>query len=742
MFEDGSNLLDSQNAEMLDWARRLVWSLSAAPGDGAAALKPGSLRNVGTGLRPLLSWMQRQGISEPLDLTPNVIDNYIDDLRAHAVDEAEGADELSGLSEGQVESRLTPLIYLWRQRFILDRAGIAAMPAYPFSNRGFGKLVKEIASRSRGSYRPLPDEVAIPIMNTAQHMLGVPAEDVLRLQEKCDAAYDYTFERFKQHSVHHQELKVQAAQRVVAEQFHFSEIDGVPWHPSIGPDERSTVECERFRGELEALIAKGGQIPILVKSGGRSVDFRQLLQDLGRPLSDLNLLKGRTEVYDALRAHTDIFLFRTNAAARVVDLVQVISSAAHIVLQSTTGMRISEIAGVSAGLDPKTGLPSCVEIRDSVTGLGEIFVLSSKISKIEEVPTTVEWVLGYRPKGADHLPPAVRALLILNRLHKRHRTLLGTNDLFVTITANLGLPRAKGGVSRVASGNLLQQMKDFIAAWVDLSHLPNDARRKTSDNELVPYRESHGRIVKTHQWRKTFATFAYMVDADLLPALQMHYHHISIAMTDGSYVQNNPILMRDMHDLRRQQMSFTALEIASGGTHMAGRYGEELEEKIQSSLGPRIADASADKAYREAFVFVEEEHLDRLFFEPHGLCGAKSANEMSCHAEAGTQALAEWGHTLAPNYATRTPTLCLGCASFAIAKWHRPFWENRYIEHEVALRSVEANCMTAAAGDTYLELTRRRSAQSFIIARRLGAHEDDLEARCEKAFDEVLNGSA
>ncbi|CAO3426082.1 hypothetical protein [Azospirillum argentinense] len=47
---------------------------------------------------------------------------------------------------------------------------------------------------------------------------------------------------------------------------------------------------------------------------------------------------------------------------------------------------------------------------------------------------------------------------------------------------------------------------------------------------------------------------------------------------------------------------------------------------------------------------------------------------MTCHHEAGTEAVVRWSRRLTPNYASRTPTLCAGCESFAVARWHLPYW--------------------------------------------------------------------
>jgi hypothetical protein len=90
---------------------------------------------------------------------------------------------------------------------------------------------------------------------------------------------------------------------------------------------------------------------------------------------------------------------------RLRQLIIAVRSAAHIVIQATTGMRISEICGLKAGIDPETGLPFSVEVQESLNGLSEVFILTSCLSKTEDTPRAVPWILGYRPKGSMDLPP-------------------------------------------------------------------------------------------------------------------------------------------------------------------------------------------------------------------------------------------------------------------------------------------------------------------------------------------------
>jgi hypothetical protein len=157
----------------------------------------------------------------------------------------------------------------------------------------------------------------------------------------------------------------------------------------------------------------------------------------------------------------------------------------------------------------------------------------------------------------------VQAIIIVDRLLAPWRAQLGIDDLFVSFKARSGLPKALEGICRASSERLRVDAQEFIAAWVDLSNLPDEAARKTMDKELTPYRKSHGRVITTHQLRKTFGYFASNIDRRLLPMLQMNFHHVSAAMTDGAYT-GNPVLERDASDVRYQNLALESLEIARG----------------------------------------------------------------------------------------------------------------------------------------------------------------------------------
>lgn len=751
-LSDGRNLLDPYHADLLDWLKRLVWSAYAAPGDKSEALKPGTLSKISSGARYWIVWLVDNYIRWPSEISEDVVRRYINDLRLLA----QGDFEADRISENVASARLKPLSMLWSQRFALSKAGIAPMPWPPFGSSGAIAIAKEIGATASGAYKPLPDEVAVLALNTAMEFLGSPAEDVIALVYACESAYN----RALANSVvpAGKSILASKAQSVVARNWRFSEVNGSAWHEQLGAREwdktiiapikmKLLVYLNQIRENWDqldpAIENRVPTLPVTRADHQDIVDLKQISKLIDLHPRQWKILGAHPELRQLISAVAIAqglpALRRIFAIGEVKRLLISVRSAAQIVIQATTSMRISEICGMQAGIDPVSGLPKSVKVRDSLSGLAEVFVITSNLAKTEETPRSVEWTLGYRPKGSNYLPPAVLAMLVVERLLAPYRVLLETTDLFVSVKTRNGLPKTKSGIGPILATRLLYNARDFVAEWVDLSQLPDSSNRGGLDNDILPYRESHGRCIGSHQWRKTFGHFATSVDRALLPDLQMHFHHVSSAMTDGAYT-GNPILERDMSDARYQKMALLALDIAEGRTSVAGRFGEELERKVQIELGPRTENLVPEDAYREAFVYVDEAGLDRLFFEPHGICGARSASQMACHKEAGTADIARWTSRLSPNYETRTPSLCVGCESFAIAKWHLPFWEERYVECAAEILHLEIKGLTSAQFENAHALTRARASQAQAICRKLGSDPDNLQARLQLKVEE-LNAS-
>lgn len=652
---DGRNLLDVEHATLLDWLRRFVWSLFTDPRDKAKAYKTGNGSQVTQGLRTVVPWLVERGISLPHQIDRNAVEAFIDDLPALLADE-DVEDEV--ISEGAAYMPIKIIDLIWKQRQVFLDAGIQPPPEKPWSNeKGANTLAKRIASEARGWIRPLPDEVAIPIVNAAAMLLGQPAVDVIALREALDAAY-YRPAGNHWNGPGVSDVSAAKRQHLAASQFEFSPLiaGGESWHPPL-----------------------------------------------------------KTFVTDA----------RFGPVFRARRLVAAVMGAACITIQASAGLRASEICGLLAGVDAITDLPKGVRIETSSSGLNEVFVLKSDLTKLEEAPRKVDWLLGMRPIGGDEIPLPVRAMLVLDRLLRRERVLAKSERLLVSIATGHGFPRTPAGVAPFDSLRLNDLVKDFVEEWVDLSGLSDESAHRVSSNDLVPWRASKGRIIRPHQFRKTYAQFALSVDTRLLPAVQRQFHHVSMAMTEGGYWGRNRIQIEPMDSVASQLTAMQLFEMVTGRTKVAGKRGAQLEAHM-AEVRQLTDGLGIEAGWRQVMRFVREQGL-HMWFAPAGNCLPLGPANMECHKVAGTRPIG----LPTPNYTTREPSLCAGCSCFIVDRRHAGFWEERYVSNEASFRAAEAR---GQAG--MFRIARSRADVALKLLVKLGVDAGSLESRINQ---EVAN---
>lgn len=116
-----------------------------------------------------------------------------------------------------------------------------------------------------------------------------------------------------------------------------------------------------------------------------------------------------------------------------------LADACIILVQALTGLRIGEICGLLGGWDEQAGLPVCVSMRPSKTGLNELFYLCGKLAKTRSTVEDVEWLLGSRPRDSNILPLPIRALIALERLMAPWRALCQADQLIVRFRQGKGV---------------------------------------------------------------------------------------------------------------------------------------------------------------------------------------------------------------------------------------------------------------------------------------------------------------
>lgn len=182
---------------------------------------------------------------------------------------------------------------------------------------------------------------------------------------------------------------------------------------------------------------------------------------------------------------------RTRLDAAVLALVGHASSACVTLILGTTGIRFSEVAALRSGIDEVTGLPSCVSIQKSKTGLDELFFLNSQVTKIHE-GAMMNWLLGMRPVGSSYQLPAVTALLGLERLFEPWRSgsdlpwLLAPPGGRISITHQLDMSNPS------TRRDIAFQMKDFVGTYGGLADLLDTLRTASGSIDITPYKSGEG----------------------------------------------------------------------------------------------------------------------------------------------------------------------------------------------------------------------------------------------------------
>ena len=424
-FPDGTKLTDYFYEGMLDWLKRFVWSLLVTPRFKGTGKSISAMDGVNVGMKVVVKWMQKFSIFYPYKINENVVADFIDDLPQLV--ERDGP-----LTHSQLFLPLQFCEYLWRQSDQLEAAGIKPMPECPFPFASAFSLAKELSELDIGWINPLPDEVAVLVINGAQNYIERYGDEI---NELISVDYKNYFDGYHQGKMGVGNYKVSdlnLPSNIIRDIFHTFKF--IP---------------ELFRSDFD-------------------VD----------------------NVDDRLGVIRDLML----------DLV----GACIIVILGGTGIRISELAAIN--IVDASG-KKADRSEKSLSGIFEIFYITSALVKGETSPRQFDWLAGMRLIGSDEEPPVIRAYRLLEKIFFFPRKLCNVNSLFVSMPPGRGMPRTEKGVGSIFGGHLRRWMHNFIEKNVDFSSLPDQSESPLEIGDLAEYKNSKGRCIKPTQFRKSFASF-------------------------------------------------------------------------------------------------------------------------------------------------------------------------------------------------------------------------------------------
>lgn len=618
---DGREFTDHHHEDLLHEVRCFTWSLFCDR-RFSRTMKAGCAANLMIGIRALVRWMVENSYTSLEALDAEASDEFLDDLAA------ECAEEDNVPKFNNIRLQLAPWKQLHQQRGALLGAGMAVMEEPPFGNRSPHALAEQFVERVEAKIPPLPDEVAMPILEAAIRFIGTPANDIIELQRRILAVRGSSGPKGGTSKC----AEAKAALRAI-EQFEFNTVAGEmePWHPPIG------TLCEQGLKKKTAKRVRGVSAVLTPATACRA-----LVKDAG--------------------------------------------DSAALVLQAFTGMRVNELFSVHGGFDPETGLPSCIDTQVSADGLTMLYFVKGYVSKLRQAPEPVRWLLGSTPRvprrhgSPVDLPIGVRAVAVLEQLFRPWRELGNLQDLILRFGSRRGLPKSPSQVAPGLAAATLNGQRQFALNYVDLSQLPDWSKR---GEDLRPYRDSGGANLRTHQWRKNYCHYVLQVRPHLLPAVNQQFKHLSLAMTEQSYVVQDPFLRATMLDVSAN----TAVEFfyqASMGKPLGGRLGAMISEHMGELKS--LAAGTPARVRKNIGRWIRTHDL-RIFTADHGKCCIGLApGKAQCHRVAGTTA---WSNSR-PNFETREPGTCAGCQCYAVDEDTLPFWRNRRLESHAEYAAGEA----------------------------------------------------
>ena len=667
---DGRRFTDPKHGRLRYALKRFAWSLFADPRQGHP-MAPGSATHISRALRYLVRWMVRHNYSTLSELNAAASQEYLEDLARDLAEEDEGDPEITpktmasddnDSSSGKTIAAVVGRINIWG---LLWRQSGALKDAgiEPLPNVPFGGR----------SPKSLAQNLATKTMSW---ILPLPDEVALPIMAAA-----------------HRMLGVPAADVIRLHRLYL-DARAAASHCSVG---RQALLAGKAIARFSFSLIEGQDTP-----------WRPpLYPTTTQRLHHCAWRKSSLDLHQLLRA-----------------LIEDICAACVIVLQSEAGIRINEVCGLRAGINPETGLPACIEVRSSKTGLHELFFLKGTLAKTRPAPVEAEWLLGARPVRTNGIPAPVRAVQVLQELYAPLRSLSTDSapckDLIVQMTWPRGLPKDGRMIGKILGRCLLAYQRQFIGTYVDLSGLPD---RNRHGEDLAQYRASRGACLRSHSWRKTFALYVFRTDSRMIAAIAQQFHHLSLAMTEQGYLGSDPTLLEVMDGVRTRQTALFFYELARGVRPVAGRMAKLIDEH-RAELQSIIAGLEEHDGLLAMERWVVKQDL-RIWFASHGKCFLRLApGQARCHELGGTT---HWANR-EPNYAYRNPEVCLGCPAYAIDGEHEVYWVRRYLENQTAW-------MKAVAGryEKDYRVSEYRGLQSAAVLQAIGVALPEIETETRHA---------
>lgn len=656
-FHDGSTLFDPEHSRLLNEARHLFWSLFFDRQDGRL-LKTTSVGTVFGALKRILKWMVENNYTNFSELDNRASERFCDWLvyiystpQVEINDESE-VDLVDIDNESSEDDDVNSNIGIGNNNSLEDVDGVTAGALSP-SLRVWQYLWQQrhfLASYGIGSLKQ------VPFNGRAVH--DVASELVSNVSIRIPALPD----------------AIAVPLMNAAHQF-----------ISMGAEDLIELVNKIFHIRKECSVS------------GASVNLQNIR--IRSALSDFKFARPESS---ALPWHKP--LNRNKPVQELRGLVDDLVDACVVAIQSETGMRIGEISSIPSGINTTTGLPACITVRLSKSGMLDLYYITATLSKMRPTPVQEEWLLAAAPHGISELPDTVKAVVVLQQLLAPFRAMSRSNaaeHLIITFGVPIGFPLSGENVTPPNNNLIRNGQKSFSSRYVDWDQI-------IETEETRPYKLTNGRCIRTQQWRKNYAQYVFQVDKRMLPAISRQFKHRSIAMTEGAYVGTSSSLVQGVADFNRNLTSEVFLQNIRGKpSKQEGRL-TKLMDKYQSELTKIVEGLNEEEARAAIKTWCRSRDM-KIYFHGYGKCiPAVAPTKAECHKRANT---VHWANK-EPNYATREPSVCTGCYLFMADQENIDYWTNRYVENMTIWAEAEAR---GEANQYRVARTRAEQSKGYLV---------------------------
>lgn len=369
-----------------------------------------------------------------------------------------------------------------------------------------------------------------------------------------------------------------------------------------------------------------------------------------RKIRDAHFLSAEsTEDLRIIREAMEDYEQRTSEIIRMA--IQLTAGACVTVLLFLVGLRSGELSALNTG-SLKRIKHSDGEQYEYLSGL------ASKKSRRDR-----DWVV---------TEPVRLAVETLEALYKETRKRARGSPLLAAYLGNGPFVMPGRKVFRVSGTGVAQLLRGFVTARF---------RKVKISSRIHPHRARH-----------TFARFVVRRNKRGLEPLAEHFGHVHRMITDKNYVTKDLALQAMLSEEDRLELRQCLSDLLTS-SNIGGKAGAALEKARQ--------EASSVFRGKNGLVSL----IDNLV--------AKGVRLAPC----------DWGYCVyvrefssckgsssGPDETNRSPTVCGGCANFAVTEVHRPWWEERYSREEQFLK--RADILT----QTRLLVTKRQNVTARILA--------------------------